>query len=223
MRWPARASSTASPCTCTPRTLRADAPRVDLTSSPTAQPPRRQRAGDDGAEALDREDAVDRQAQQPLGILGRRVARASSRARRAASRAPPRSSPTPARSARPRGRCPRAAARTSSCTSSSQSGVDEVGLGQRHHAAREREQAADVEVLARLRHHALVGGDHQHHEVDAARARDHVADEALVARHVDDADRRARRGRSRCAKPSSMVIPRAFSSGAGRCRCRSAR
>ena len=75
------------------------------------------------------------------------------------------------------------------------------------------EQPADREVLAGLGHDALVGGDDQQHEVDAAGAGDHRADEALVAGHVDDADARARRRDRGGAKPSSMVMPRSFSSG----------
>ena len=54
------------------------------------------------------------------------------------------------------------------------------------------EQLDDGEVLARLRHDAVVGRDDQQHEVDAADAGEHVADEALVAGHVDDADAAAR-------------------------------
>ena len=46
----------------------------------------------------------------------------------------------------------------------------------------------DLHVLARLRHDALVGRDHHGDDVDAGRARDHVLDELLVPRHVDDAD-----------------------------------
>ena len=42
-------------------------------------------------------------------------------------------------------------------------------------------------MLLGLRHHAVVGGDGEQHEVDAVRAGEHVADEALVARDVDDA------------------------------------
>ena len=53
------------------------------------------------------------------------------------------------------------------------------------------QQRADREVLARLRHHALVGRDHEHREVDAADAGEHVLHEALVAGHVDDLDREA--------------------------------
>ena len=49
------------------------------------------------------------------------------------------------------------------------------------------EQIDDREVLARLRHHPFVRRDHQQREVDPAHAREHVLDEALVPRHVDDA------------------------------------
>ena len=67
-------------------------------------------------------------------------------------------------------------------------GLGEVGLGQRHEAGLDAQELADREVLAGLRHHALVGGDDQQREVDAARAGQHVLDEALVAGHVDDLD-----------------------------------
>ena len=50
------------------------------------------------------------------------------------------------------------------------------------------EQVDDRQMLARLGHHAFVGGDHEQREVDAADAREHVLDETLVSRHVDDAD-----------------------------------
>ena len=46
-------------------------------------------------------------------------------------------------------------------------------------------------MLFALRHHAVVGRDGEQHEIDAVRARQHVADEALVAGHVDDAGARA--------------------------------
>ncbi len=57
------------------------------------------------------------------------------------------------------------------------------------------EQVDDRQMLARLRHHAVVGGDDQQHEVDAGRAGQHVVDEALVARHVDEAEHAAVRRR----------------------------
>ena len=42
-------------------------------------------------------------------------------------------------------------------------------------------------MLLALRHHAVVGGDGEQHQVDAVRAGQHVADEALMARDIDDA------------------------------------
>ncbi len=50
------------------------------------------------------------------------------------------------------------------------------------------QEVEDGQVLAGLGHHALVGGDDQQGQVDAAHAGQHVLDEALVAGHVDDAD-----------------------------------
>ena len=64
--------------------------------------------------------------------------------------------------------------------------VDQVALGQRDDAIRDPQQVEDGDVLARLGHHAFVGGDHQQGDVDAADAGEHVVDEALVAGHVDD-------------------------------------
>ena len=89
----------------------------------------------------------------------------------------------------------------------------EIALGERDDAALDAEQLADREVLARLRHHALVGGDDEQHEVDARRARHHRAHERFVPGHVDHAESRTPRGSSSGAKPSSIVMPRAFSSG----------
>ena len=57
------------------------------------------------------------------------------------------------------------------------------------------EQVHDGQMLARLRHDAVVGGDHQHHEVDARGAGQHVVHEALVTGHVDEADDLAARAR----------------------------
>jgi len=68
-------------------------------------------------------------------------------------------------------------------------GVDRVDLRQRDQTALQSEQRHDRQVLARLRHDAVVGRDHQDDDVDARRAGDHVLDELLVPRHVDDADR----------------------------------
>ena len=73
-------------------------------------------------------------------------------------------------------------------------------------------------MLLRLRHPPVVGRDHQQREVDGTDAGHHVLHEVFVSRNVDDADVERRDGdagdgRSRCAKPRSIVMPRAFSSG----------
>ena len=68
--------------------------------------------------------------------------------------------------------------------------VDGIGLRQRDHAVLDAEQPQDREVLVRLLPRSLAGVDHEQEEVDAARARDHRADEALVAGDVDDREAR---------------------------------
>ncbi len=65
--------------------------------------------------------------------------------------------------------------------------VHQVGLGEHGDAARDVEQAADLEVLAGLRLDGFVGGDHQQHQVDAAHASQHVAHEALVPGNIHEA------------------------------------
>jgi hypothetical protein len=64
--------------------------------------------------------------------------------------------------------------------------VGEVGLRGRRDARVDAERLQHGRVLARLRHHAVVGGDDEQEQVDAGRARDHRADEALVPGHVDE-------------------------------------
>ena len=70
--------------------------------------------------------------------------------------------------------------------------VGHVALGEHHQPPRDREQAADLEVLAGLRHDRLVGRDHQHHGVDAVGPGQHVPDEPLVAGDVDEGGHGAR-------------------------------
>src|SRR5437867_1183693 len=53
------------------------------------------------------------------------------------------------------------------------------------------EQAANVEVLARLRLDALVSGDHEQHEVNPTNSREHVAHEALVAGDIHESEAQA--------------------------------
>src|SRR5215213_3684372 len=49
------------------------------------------------------------------------------------------------------------------------------------------EESQDVQVFSGLGHDAVVGGDDEQECIDPRRSRDHVLDEALVPRHVDQA------------------------------------
>ncbi len=66
--------------------------------------------------------------------------------------------------------------------------LGEIGFGERDYAAADAEQAANVEVLARLRLDAFIGGYYEQNEIDAACSGEHVADEALVAGNIYEAD-----------------------------------
>jgi len=55
-------------------------------------------------------------------------------------------------------------------------------------------------MLLGLRHPAIVGGHDQESQVDRADAGDHVLDEVLMARHVDDPENKRRRRRRRGGK-----------------------
>ena len=59
--------------------------------------------------------------------------------------------------------------------------VRQIGLGENDEPCRDAQQAADLEVLARLRHHRLIGGHMQHDEVHTPDTGEHVANEALMA------------------------------------------
>ncbi len=65
-------------------------------------------------------------------------------------------------------------------------GRQQIRLGERDDAGLHPEEPQHVEVFRGLRHGSLVGRDAEHGHVDAARRRHHGAQEALVARHVDD-------------------------------------
>ena len=147
-------------------------------------------AGDHRPESAHREDAVDRQAQRPHPLGRVRAAPARSRS---ASRS--RSSPAPERddtgmTGADASADPSTSSAMSARTTSQHLVVREIALRDDDDAARNAEQPADVEVLARLRHDRFVGGDHQQHGVDAADAGQHVPHEALVSRNVDEGDRR---------------------------------
>ena len=63
--------------------------------------------------------------------------------------------------------------------------VGQVALGERDQPPGEAEEAEDLQVLARLGHHAVVGRHHEQGQVQAGRPGQHVADELLVPGHVN--------------------------------------
>ena len=69
--------------------------------------------------------------------------------------------------------------------------IDEIDLVQGNDAVGETQQVEDREVLAGLRHDAVVGGDDEHDEIDRGRACQHGVDEAFVTGHVDETERAA--------------------------------
>ena len=66
--------------------------------------------------------------------------------------------------------------------------LDHVDLGQGHEPRPDAQERADGEVLAGLRHDALVGGHDQQRQVDAPHPGQHVLHEALMAGHIHDLD-----------------------------------
>ena len=80
---------------------------------------------------------------------------------------------------------PRSSPRMSSSTRSSQDRIDQVAFAQGDDAGGKPEQGKNLHVLARLRHDRVVGRDHQHRQVEPRSAGEHVANEPLVAGHVD--------------------------------------
>ena len=150
-----------------------DAQLVSLGERPGPERP-----GRDRADAAQREDAVDEETRRPRRPLG--LDRCVARARRAARRGPRRSSRSPRRPP-PRARAPCASSTASSSVSASTASAFVTATTPRVDA----EQPQDREVLVRLRPRALGGVDHEQEEVDARRAGDHVAHEALVPRDVD--------------------------------------
>ena len=63
--------------------------------------------------------------------------------------------------------------------------VDHVGLVEEDHDRRHADLAGEQDVLARLRHRAVGGGDHEDRPVHLRGAGDHVLDVVGVARAVD--------------------------------------
>ena len=67
-------------------------------------------------------------------------------------------------------------------------GLDLVDLRQHRKTMLDVEERTDIEMLASLRHHGFVRCDDEHHHVDAADAGKHVLDEFFVAGNIDEAD-----------------------------------
>ncbi len=65
-------------------------------------------------------------------------------------------------------------------------GIGQVGLRQGDDTSGNSKQPADVEVLACLRHHRFISRHHQQGNVHTSRPGEHVLDEPLVARNVNE-------------------------------------
>ncbi len=63
-----------------------------------------------------------------------------------------------------------------------------VTLGDDDSAARKPQQAQHRQMLARLRHHAIVGRDQQQRMVDTRSAGEHRMHKSFVTRDIDEAD-----------------------------------
>ncbi|MNY09527.1 hypothetical protein D3C86_1424430 [compost metagenome] len=68
--------------------------------------------------------------------------------------------------------------------------VDPVALAYRYQCPRDAQQLDNRQVLAGLRHHPVIGGHHQQHQIDALRPGQHVVGEALMAGNVDETGQR---------------------------------
>ena len=122
------------------------------------------------------------------------AARASRRARRRARRGPRRSRTSTATIGAPASAVPAEAFADLARRERERLVVDEVALRERDDPAVDAEDVEDLQVLLGLRLPPLVGRDDEQHQADRPDAGEHVADEPLVARDVDEADLAAARG-----------------------------
>ncbi|MNJ28579.1 hypothetical protein D3C77_231200 [compost metagenome] len=65
-----------------------------------------------------------------------------------------------------------------------------VALADGHQRPGNSQQLDNGQVLAGLRHHPVISGDHQDHQVDSLGPGEHVVDKSLVSRYVDEAGQR---------------------------------
>ena len=145
------------------------------------------RAGHDGPVPGDGERAVDRHPEE-TGV-GRRFDRGAGRLERRLSSGKPAPVTAEVRTiAAPSRNVPRTSPRISSSTRSSQDGSTRSHLVRATTPEDRPSKVEDLHVLACLRHDRVVGRDDQHGQVETRGAREHVADEPLVAGHVDQGD-----------------------------------
>ena len=158
---------------------------------------RPERPGDHAPDATERERAVDGQARRPVGRARRQsLAGTFDRGAQALDRLDVRDC-----GLHDLGRGERAVGEQLLHLGTCELGldvVDQVPLAQRHDRALDSQELADRDVLARLRHHAVVACDDDQREVDPGRPGDHRPDEALVTRDVDDGELPARGEHERC-------------------------
>ena len=66
--------------------------------------------------------------------------------------------------------------------------INQIDLRDRNQTGLQPQQIHDLKVLARLRHHTIIGRDDQHSQVHSRRAGDHVSNEAFVSGNVNHAE-----------------------------------
>ena len=148
-------------------------------------------AGDHGAEPLDGEDPVDGQAKNPGDRLGGDVCRQGPQGGQQVLFA----EPGDRRKAHDGGAVQKGALEGLPDFLLHQLQpvrLHQVHLGEDHQALLDPEELADLQVLPGLGHDPFVRGDDQGHQVHAGGPGHHVAHEALVPRHVHDAQVLAR-------------------------------
>ena len=159
----------------------------DFHLAPHRHAARNQRPGDHGAETAHGEGPVHRQPEGARGVAG--PGGAGCRRERAAKLVEPRSGLRGHRDER-RFRHRRAGEQFAHLEGGDLDELrvlHEVDPGQRHDRGTHAEQAADLDVFARLGHHRLVRGHDQQHHVEPGGAGQHVAHEPLVAGNVHEA------------------------------------
>jgi hypothetical protein len=168
-----------------------------------------QRAGDDDTAALRREDPIDREPMRPPGAsraarrghCGGRVANGRRRVafgpHHAIANRPERRTERidPVARRRRGSQDGRALERRSAQQrprllddGGNPLGVDQVRLRHDREPGLDPERVEELEMLERLRPRAVIRGHHEHRRIDLARPDEHVADQPVVARNVDEVE-----------------------------------